>query len=274
MTDRLRTPPLRGVGAAALAFLMVAALTGLHAQGPPSGRGAAPPKSAREGAPVDLTGYWVSVVTEDWRWRMVTPAQGDFAGVPLNATARKLGLAWDPARDDAEGNQCKAYGAPAIMRVPGRLHITWRDDNTLQIEADAGTQTRLLHFGTRPPQTIEPTWQGYSVAQWEGVVRGAGPPDFTPIALNPREGTQGRALEVVTTNLRPGYLRKNGVPYSARTTLREYFALSTERNGDTWFVVTTIVDDPEYLTTPFVTSTNFRKQADATGWAPSPCVVR
>ena len=256
------------------ALVIVAMSIGAGAQGPPGGRGAAPPKSAREAAPVDVTGYWVSVVTEDWRWRMVTPSGGDFAGVPLNASARKLGLAWDPARDEAEGNQCKAYGAPAIMRVPGRLHITWRDDNTLQIEADAGTQTRLLHFGTPPPQAIEPTWQGHSVAHWEGVVRGAGPPDFTPIALNPREGTQGRSLEVVTTHLRPGYLRKNGVPYGARTTLREYIAVSSERNGDTWFVVTTIVEDPEHLTTPFVTSTNFRKQNDSTGWAPSPCSAR
>jgi hypothetical protein len=252
----------------------VIATMGVGAQGPPGGRGAAPPKSAREAAPVDFTGYWVSVVTEDWRWRMVTPALGDFAGVPLNAAARKLGLQWNPARDEADGNQCKAYGAPAIMRVPGRLHITWRDDNTLQIDTDAGTQTRLLHFGARPPQPGEPSWQGHSVAQWEGVARGPGPPDFTPIALNPREGTQGRSLEVVTTNLKPGYLRKNGVPYGARTTLREYFALSRERNGDTWFVVTTIVEDPEHLTTPFVTSTNFRKQADAAGWAPTPCVAR
>jgi hypothetical protein len=182
--------------------------------------------------------------------------------------------AWDPAKDEAEGNQCKAYGAPAIMRVPGRVRITWRDDSTLQIETDAGTQTRLLYFGGRMPANTEPSWQGYSTAQWEGVARGPGPPDFTPIALNPREGTQGRSLEVVTTNLRPGYLRRNGVPYSARTTLREYFALSKERNGDTWFVVTTIVEDPEYLTTPFVTSTNFRKQADAAGWNPTACVAR
>ena len=260
----------------ALIAVLVAVSAAAFAQGPPGGRGGAPPKSPRDAAPVDFTGYWVSVVTEDWRWRMVTPARGDFAGVPLNAAARKLGQAWDPAKDEAEGNQCKAYGAPAIMRVPGRVRISWRDDSTLQIDTDAGTQTRLLHFSGAPPDTADTqsSWQGYSRAQWEGVVRGSGPPDFTPIALNPREGTQGRSLEVVTTNLRPGYLRRNGVPYSGRTTLREYFALSRERNGDTWFVVTTIVEDPEYLTTPFVTSTNFRKQADATGWNPTPCAAR
>ena len=256
-----------------LALAVLLASVGLAAQGPPPGRAGGPPRSPRESAPVDFTGYWVSVVTEDWRWRMVTPAVGDFAGVPLNAAARKLGLEWDPAKDEAAGNGCRAYGAAGIMRMPGRLHITWQDDRTLRIDTDQGTQTRLLHFGGRAPANMEPTWQGYSIAQWEGITRGPGVPEFAPVALNPREGTQGRSLEVVTTNLRPGYLRKNGVPYSARTTLREYFALSQERNGDTWFVVTTIVEDPEYLTTPFVTSTNFKKQADATGWDPTPCVA-
>ena len=244
-------------------------------QGPPGGRGAPqPPRTPRAAAPVDFTGYWVSVVTEDWRWRMVTPAKGDFAGVPLNAAARKIGQAWDPARDEAEGNQCKAYGAAAIMRVPGRLHITWQDDTTLKIDTDQGTQTRLFHFGGKPPAGLKPSWQGYSSANWEGPQRGSNPPDFTPIALNPREGTRGRSLEVVTTNLRAGYLRKNGVPYSENTVVREYFDLSNERNGDTWFVVTTIVEDPTNLTQPFVTSTNFKKQADASGFAPTPCSVR
>ena len=172
----------------------------------PGGRGGPPqpPRSPRAAAPVDFTGYWVSVVTEDWRWRMVTPAKGDFAGVPLNAAARKIGQAWDPAKDEAEGNQCKAYGAAGIMRMPGRLHITWQDDTTLKIETDQGTQTRLLHFGGKPAPGLKPSWQGYSSANWEGPQRGSGPPDFLPIALNPREGTRGRSLEVVTTNLRAG----------------------------------------------------------------------
>jgi len=225
--------------------ILAASSIAIAAQGPPGGRGAPqPPRTPRAAAPVDFSGYWVSVVTEDWRWRMVTPARGDFAGVPLNAAARKLGQAWDPAKDEAEGNQCKAYGAAGIMRMPGRLHITWQDDTTLKIDTDQGTQTRVFHFGGKPAPGIKPSWQGYSSANWEGPQRGSAPPDFTPIALNPREGTRGRSLEVVTTNLRAGYLRKNGVPYSENTVLREYFDLSNERNGDTWFVVTTIVEDP------------------------------
>jgi hypothetical protein len=239
----------------------------------PAGRGAQPPRTAREAAPVDFTGYWVSVVTEDWRWRMVTPARGDFAGVPLTPAARAAGRSWDPAKDEAEGNQCRAYGAPAILRVPGRLRITWADDNTLQIDTDAGTQTRRLLFGDAAARPA-PSRQGHSVAQWEGIARGPGEPEFLPIGLNPREGTRGRALEVVTTHLLPGYLRKNGVPYGSRTVLREYFDLSTEPNGDTWFVVTTIVEDPDNLTTPFVTSSNFKKQAGETGWNPTACSAR
>jgi hypothetical protein len=252
---------------------LVAALAiAVYAQ-PPGGRGAAgPSKTAKEAAPVDFTGYWVSVVTEDWRWRMVTPIKGDFASIPLNAEGRRVGNTWDAAKDDAAGEQCRAYGAAAILRVPGRLHITWQDDNTLKIETDAGTQTRLLHFEGKPPQPAQPSWQGYSVANWERPVRGQGAPQVGLGAT--REGTQGRSLEVVTTQMRPGYLRKNGPPYSGNTVLKEYFDLSHERNGDTWFVVTTIVQDPQYLTEPFVTSTNFKKEPDGTKWSPTACSAR
>jgi len=252
-----------------LALLAVPAL--LLAQGPPRGRGG-PPPTPKAAAPVDFTGYWVSVVTEDWRWRMVTPIKGDFASIPFNADGRKLGEAWDPAKDEASGNQCKSYGAAAIMRVPGRLHITWADDNTLRIDTDAGTQTRLLHFDGKPPQSAEASWQGYSVAQWEKPLRGSGSPQAGLGAT--REGTQGRSLEVVTTQLRAGYLRKNGAPYSANTVLKEYFDLSKERNGETWFVVTTVVEDPQYLSEPFVTSTNWKQEPDAAKWNPSACSAR
>src|SRR5262249_31653553 len=117
------------------------------AQGPPG-----PPRAPRTGkadARVDLTGYWVSVISEDWRWRMVTPIKGDFASIPINPEGRKVGEAWDPAKDEAAGLQCKAFGAAAIMRVPGRVHIAWQDDDTLKVETDAGKQTRLFHFNTR-----------------------------------------------------------------------------------------------------------------------------
>ena len=85
-------------------------------------QGGAPP-TARAAAPIDLTGTWVSVVTEDWRWRMRTPPKGDYASVPLNDAATKAADAWDPAKDTAAGEQCRGYGAAAIMRMPGRIRI-------------------------------------------------------------------------------------------------------------------------------------------------------
>ena len=241
------------------------------AQGPPGPP--QPPRSPKAAAPVDLTGYWVSVISEDWRWRMVTPLKGDFASVPLTLEGRKMVEAWDPEKDERAGLQCKSYGAAAIMRVPGRAHITWQDDNTLEIDLDAGTQTRLLHFGgTRPANAIA-TWQGYSAANWERPQQGVGVPEVFPVFAS-RTGTRGRSLEVTTTNIRAGYLRKNGVPYSEKATVDEYFDYHKEPNGDEWFTVTTIVRDAQYLREPFVTSSDFKKQADATGWRPNACSAR
>jgi hypothetical protein len=224
---------------------------------------AQPAATPQAAAPVDLTGYWVSVVTEDWRFRMVTPAKGDYASVPLNAEGRKVADTWDPAKDEAAGNQCKSYGAAALMRVPGRVHITWESDNTLRVDTDAGTQTRMFHFGGQPPQGGEAQLQGHSAAQWE-VAGGRGA----------RGTAQGGSLKVVTTRMRPGYLRKNGVPYSGNAVLTEYYARTIEPNGDSWLIVTTIVEDPQYLQQPFITSTHFKKQADASGWNPTPCTAK
>jgi hypothetical protein len=211
--------------------------------------GASAPRSARDAAPIDLTGYWVSFVTEDWRFRMVTPRKGDYARVPLSPEGRKVADSWDPAADIAAGNQCRAFGAAALMRVPGRFRITWQDDATLRIDADAGTQTRMLQFLESPPPA-ERTWQGHSIARWEAAAR---------------------SLRVVTTNMRPGYLRWNGVPYSERATLTEYFDVAPHGDGGQLLVITTIVDDPRYLQRPFIVSSHFKKEGDGTRWSPTPC---
>jgi hypothetical protein len=259
-------------------------------------RGQAPVPVGRPSAPLDLTGYWVSLVTEDWRFRMVTPRKGDYLGVPLNAEGRRVGDIWDPAKDEASNQQCKSYGAPALTRIPGRLHITWDNDTTLKIETDAGTQTRLFHFQASAPTIIttdggaphlegeavnvaaaaraEPSLQGNSIATWEFAADEDGRPRIPrngPVAAN---ATPQGGLRVVTTQLRPGYLRKNGVPYSANAILTEYYERTNEDNGDSYLIVTTMVDDPQYLNARFVTSTHFKKQADASGWSPSPCTAR
>jgi hypothetical protein len=230
-----------------------------------------PPTNSRAAAPQDLTGYWVSLVTEDWRYRMLTPDKGDYSGISLNAAGRALADKWDPAQDEASGNQCKSYGAAAIMRVPTRLHIVWEGDNELRLETDAGKQTRLFHFNTKAPASAEPTVQGYSLASWEGLrAPGTGGVART---LDQKGIPQGY-LKVVTTQLKPGYLRKNGVPYGASTQVEEYFDSFKEPDGNSWLIVTTIVTDPQYLSQAYITSSQFKKLPGPTGWSPSACEAR
>jgi len=236
---------------------LLGAATAAQAQ---RGRGEA--QSAPNAAPIDLTGYWVSVITEDWKFRMVTPRKGVYETLPLNAEGRKIGDTWDPARDETAGEQCRAYGTGNIMRMPGRLHVTWADASTLQIDTDAGSQTRLLRFDPAAPPPPAPTWQGQSTAVWQFGPGGRGVQN------------RGGNLKVVTTNLRAGYVRKNGAPYSDKTVVTEYFDVNELPNGDRWLTVTTRVDDPVYFTRPYLTSSDFKKLPGAAGWNPTPCSAR
>jgi hypothetical protein len=258
--------------APSLAVLLVTLLlvTGapgrVRAQAPRGGQ--VSPTTAQQAAPRDLTGYWVSVVTEDWRWRMVVPVKGDFAIVPLNPEGRNAANVWDPSKDKSVEDQCKPYGAASILRVPGRLHIYWQDGNTLRIDTDSGMQTRLLHFTGAPPATGAPELQGYSVASWDGVPLMRGRAQSEP---NPDPDARKGYLKVVTTHMRPGYLRRNGTPYSANATLEEFLDPFSEPNGDNWLVITIVLTDPEYLTQPYVTHATFKKLPDNSGWDPTPC---
>jgi len=228
-------------------------------------RGAPPqaPRTPRAAAPFDLSGNWVSVVTEDWRWRMVLPKKGDYSSVPLSSEGRKVADAWDPSMLATDG--CKAYGAAGIMRMPGRLRIAWENETTLKIDSDAGLQTRLLNFDKTQTPPAARTWQGQSVAEWE-VIR---QPGGLGVSLQQAPGRTG-ALKVVTTNLRAGYLRKNGVPYSEEAVVIEYFDRFSAYDGD-WMTVLTVVEDPRYLNQPFLTSSHFKREPDVSKWAPTPC---
>jgi len=176
----------------------------------------------------------------------------------MTAAAVRVADAWDPAKDEASGDVCKAFGAPAILRQPERLHITWQDDQTLKMDVDTGTQSRAFHFGNWKAPEGPHTLQGDSTAEWE-IQRGA-----------ERNGS----LKVATTRLKAGYLRKNGVPYSDNAELTEYYDIVNERNGDTLLVVTIVVTDPQYLREPFIISSHFKKQTSDTGWKPTPCSAR
>jgi len=285
---RIRAAHVRHVVRLALVLAGAAPLTATLAQPPAGGSAPASPRSA---APIDLAGYWVALVSEDWRHRMATPRKGDYESVPINAEGRRIAEGWDLNADNAANLQCKAFGVGGIMRQPGRLHITWADDDTLRVDFDAGTQTRLLELGAPPAATGAKTWQGLSRAEWlrppgagNAPVRAQIGNNTGPIApggggRGQRGGpapsaalNEGGSLKVVTTNFREGYLRKNGVPYSENATITEYFhRLPEQPGGDLWLHVVTIVDDPKYLSEPFYTSTMFKREPSGGKWSPTQC---
>src|SRR5215470_16804454 len=241
------------------AGIVIALLMPLAAGYSQRGGQAGPPQTPKAAAPIDLTGTWVPLVTEDWRVRMVTPRKGDYESVPVSAEGRKVADAWDPAKDEAAGQQCKGYGAPAVMRLPGRIRVSWENDTTLKIETEAGNQTRRLQFipPTEQPPAGPASVQGVSVATWEPVGG---------------RGARAGDLKVVTRGLAPGYIRKNGVPYSANAVLTEWFDVVTNappNDNTSYLVIDTEIYDPLYLAQPFVTSTHFRKlPANGTTFTP------
>ncbi len=242
----------------AIVFLAWTSTSELQAQrGGPAG----PPPAPRAAAAIDVTGTWVPLITEDWRHRMVTSRKGDYESVPLTAEGRRVADTWDPAKDQAAGEQCRGYGAPGVMRLPGRIRVSWDNDNTLKVETEAGTQTRLFHFGNAQPPAGAPAFQGHSVASWDETVGPRG---------RPTSGT----LKVVTNRLRPGYIRKNGVPYSANAVVTEWYDRITSPNGDNWLIVTNEVVDPQYLGQPFLTSAHFKKLPDGAPFSPEACSAR
>ena len=238
-----------------LAILLMTAAVDAQSRATP-----APVSTARADAPIDLTGQWVAIISEDWRWRMITPPKGDIVSIPLNLQGQQTAEAWDPARDEAAGEQCKAYGAPGLMRGPIRMRISWQDDNTLKLETDYGMQTRLLRFGPATPAGPR-SWQGVTSAQW--IVRGGG-----------RGAPRFGSLKTVTNNLRPGYLRKNGVPYSERALFTEHWDVHALPNGDKYLVNTNVVEDPLYLQAPFQTAIHYKLERDISKWDPTPCDAR
>lgn len=266
-----RSRALFGRSLSALLLTAGAALSAAPASAQrPGAAPAAEPQSAREAAPIDITGHWVALITDDWVYRMITPAKGDYSYVPLNGEGRRVADTWDPARDEAAGEQCKGYAAPAIMRLPSRVHITWENDSTLKLDIDTGMQTRLFRFGQPEPQGA-PSWQGWSYAEWEF----SGNTDRQIVFGNARTSLdqvpQVGALRVDTSNLRPGYLRKNGVPFSDRTFMTEYYNLVREDDGTDYLVVQIFVEDPVYLARHFVRTVQFKREPNGSKRTPEPC---
>jgi hypothetical protein len=251
------------------AALLLATAASAPAQGPGRGAAAGAP-SARASAPVDLTGYWVSIVTEDWIERMSPDS-------PPSGVGRGGRGQFDPtggagvdgpagAAAAAKGEPCRAYGAAGSLRVPGRLNITWADDNTLKIDMDAGKQTRLFHFGANQPAPAQRTLQGHSVATWDVGARGGrgGGRGGAP-AAPPAWGS----LRVVTTNTTGGYLLSSRASYSENAVLTEHFTKHTSFGVD-YFTVTAVVEDGPLTR---ISSSTFKKEPNGSKFAPTGCEI-
>jgi len=271
MYSRWTTPGVRRAGVGVVVVL--AATAPLMAQ---QGRQGGAPPTAQAAAPTDFSGTWVAVVTEDWRWRMVTPPKGDAASIPATPAAIQASRNWDPAKDIAAGQQCKAWGAPGVMRMPTRIRIGWQDSQTLKLEFDNGTQTRLLHFDSNAQPPASADYQGFSRAHWETVPEGQGQVAPTGGGGGGRGGGPPRlsgALRVVTTQMKPGYMRRNGLPYSADAVYSEAFDVTSGPPNERWLIVTSQLVDPPNLEQPYMLSTHFKREPNDARFQPRPCEI-
>ncbi|MFL2840553.1 MAG: hypothetical protein ACJ0BT_01760 [Pseudohongiellaceae bacterium] len=225
--------------------------------------------SPRDRAPVNLTsqileGQWVSIVNEDWLWRMRVPEKGDFMSIPYNELAAEAGQTWD----ESMSNSCLAYGAAGIMRQPMRFRIEWESDSIIRLETDFGQQTRRFIFNEPVPENTPKSLQGYSIASWEldePIERG-----FFGVGI-PEDSLQYGSLKVETSHLTAAWLRSNGAPASDSATITELFDVFIGPDGNEWMVATVIVHDPIYLNVDFITSSHFRRETDLGDWDPRPC---
>lgn len=253
-------------------ILGIVATADSHAQGFGSFTQQASPTavSARARAPFDPAGYWVALVTRDWRLRMVVPGKGEYDGIPINLAAKEFADAWNPATDVAADKQCEAYGGGIIMDVPERLQITWRDDNTLQVRTDSGMQTRELHFEPDPAQAYaQASWQGYSTAVWQ--THYVPPPNVFRAEIQPPKPPPWGTIKVTTTRMLPGLIRKNGVPYSGQSSLVEYWEDQKGPTQAEYLIVSAVLTDPVYLRDGYYYTANFQREPNADKWDPTSC---
>ena len=290
-----------GLAFCILTFAFLAALAAPSRVAAQQAQGAPPPpvaqQTARQASPIDFTGTWASVVTEDWQWRFVTPIVGDYTGIPLNSVGDKTARAWNHDADLKAGEQCKAFGAAAINRLPTRLQVSWVDDSTMKLDWDLGTQSRLVYFDKSKRPEGAPSYQGHAIGEWidlpaAGGRGGGGGGAAAPAAPaggragaapaqagGGRGGGRGAAapaarpggLKIVTTNLKAQYLRQNGVPVSDKAVVTEFLDIVPAPDGSQWLVVKTQVDDPTYLSGWYQVSSQFKKEANNSKWSPTPC---
>jgi hypothetical protein len=188
-------------------------------------------------AQVDLTGEWGQKISEDEPERGPGPEIGDYTGIPVTDPARVRADAWDAQRWEMLEHECEPHPADYAPRGPAALRM-WSEVDPFTQEVVAwhmlwryklSTRTIYMDGRPHPSKYAAPTWQGFSTGEWEGDI-----------------------LKVTTDHLKEGWLRRNGLPRSEQATLIEYFI----RHGE-FFTQVTDVEDPLYLTEPFIRTSNW-----------------
>jgi hypothetical protein len=203
-------------------------------------------------AQLNLVGYWDPIFHEDFEERVPGPAMGDYLGLPISAAARLRAESWDASILSLPEHQCKPHPSTYGFRGVGTLRI-WedRDPDTQQlvklhthIAWQAQHREVWMDGRPHPPAYAQHSWQGFSTGRWEGNV-----------------------LVVTTTHLKAGWIRRNGLPLSDRTTMTDRFI----RHGDLLTHVY-IIEDPVYLTEPLIKTNGFQLNPAGT-MDPYPCDV-
>jgi hypothetical protein len=198
----------------------------------------------------DLTGEWAPRFHEDQPERIPGPDIGDYLGLPINDSARLRGDSWDASLLTLPEHQCKPHPADYGPRGPANLRF-WRDIDTAtqqtiayhtHISWQAPERTIWMDGREHPPEYAPHTWQGFSTGKWEGDM-----------------------LTVTTTHLKNGWIRRNGIPRSDKAVLTEHWI-----RHDKFLTLVSIVNDPVYLSEPFIRTTDWQADPDQ-NIAPYPC---
>ena len=189
-------------------------------------------------AEVDLSGSWAARNHEDLMERVPGPYAVDYTGLPLNDEARERALSYSAAQQGMIERQCGLWPPPYIALGPFGLKIWNETDPTSGAtvawkigawEDRAGT-TIWMDGRSHPGPNAPHTKSGFTTGEW-----------------------QGDTLVTYTTHMPPGVIRRNGVPTSDQATMQMFFF----RNGDL-LTLLVVVDDPVYLSEPFMVSKDFQ----------------
>ena len=230
--------PSRLVSALVVALTCVA----VHGQAPPASQALAGSVPG-----FDVSGYWTAAMHEDALERGAGPELADYGGFPINEAGRLFALSYNASRVTLRHHQCDGYVAPYSVRSIGNARA-WeeRDPHTQRLMAIhwynqtfEGHRTIWMDGRPHPPAYAPHTWMGFSTGRFVG-----------------------HALEVQTTHLKQGWLRRNGLPESDQATLVEFFV----RHGD-HLTHTSVITDPVYLAEPEIRTTDFfRQPVDHQSW--------